>query len=514
VTYGGDGNFLGATNALVQVVNALQPLVALNLQDNGNDTVTVTFQGTPGVQYFVQANSDLSQPFGWAVVSTNTAGINGLWTYTEAKAGRAQRFYRGALPAQQLIVTPQNMSRTYGATNPILTGTMTGLQNGDTITVSYSTVANPGSQAGSYNIVPTLTDPDHQLGKYLVTLNQGTLTVDPAPLTITANDQSRIYGATKPPLTGTLTGVLNGDDITATYSTPANLTSGVGTYSIVGALHDPTGRLGNYLITTNNGILTVTPAPSATAVASSQNPSAQGSNVTFTVSVGPVSPATGIPTGNIQFFTNGIAAGTAVPLAGGTASASVSNLPAGANSLTVAYLGDANFLSSSNSLTQLVTSSIDRPKTLAIADNHDGTVTVTFQGTPGAEYLVQASSDLAAAGSWSSVSTNVAGTNGFWTYRESVAGHPQRFYRSAKTLETSLRLQRPETLGILDNGNGTVTVSFRGTPGSQYIVQGTTNLAQPSAWANISTNTVAADGLWSLTEAKTAGMKFYRAGYP
>ena len=56
---------------------------------------------------------------------------------------------------------------------------------------------------------------------------------------MTASNQSRIYGAANPALTGSLVGVQNGDNITAVYTTVANTNSPVGTYAIIPTLVDP-----------------------------------------------------------------------------------------------------------------------------------------------------------------------------------------------------------------------------------------------------------------------------------
>ena len=55
-------------------------------------------------------------------------------------------------------------------------------------------------------------------------------------------------------------GIKNGDNITATYASPATATSAPGTYPIIPTLVDPTGKLGNYTVTVNNGTLTITAA--------------------------------------------------------------------------------------------------------------------------------------------------------------------------------------------------------------------------------------------------------------
>src|SRR5439155_9013501 len=113
---------------------------------------------------------------------------------------------------------------------------------------------------GTYAIVPALADPTYQLGNYTLTSTNGTLTVNKAPLSVTADNNSRAYGDANPSFTGTLNGVKNGDNITASYSGSATPASAVGTYAIVPALADPTNELGNYTLTSTNGTLTVNKA--------------------------------------------------------------------------------------------------------------------------------------------------------------------------------------------------------------------------------------------------------------
>src|SRR5205807_5737446 len=136
-----------------------------------------------------------------------------------------------------------------------LTGTVSGVQNGDNIAATYSTSATATNNVGSYASVPALSDPNNKLTNYSVTISNGTLTITAAALTVTANGQSRTYGAANPTLTGSIVGTQNSDNITATYSTSATASSPVGPYNIVPALADPDGRLSNYNVTTNNGTL-------------------------------------------------------------------------------------------------------------------------------------------------------------------------------------------------------------------------------------------------------------------
>src|SRR5262249_22601811 len=86
------------------------------------------------------------------------------------------------------------------------------------------------------------------------------LTVTPAPLTITADSKSMVYGASLPALTASYSGLVN-NDTPASLTTPPTLatvpaTSHVGSYAITasGAV-DP-----DYTISYIAGTLTITPA--------------------------------------------------------------------------------------------------------------------------------------------------------------------------------------------------------------------------------------------------------------
>jgi hypothetical protein len=174
-----------------------------------------------------------------------------------------------------LVVTADNASKVYGAALPALTGTLVGVRNGEAITATFTTTATAASDAGLYPITPVLTDPDNLQTNYTVTLVNGVLTNRPAPLTISADNKTKPYGAILPTLTGSLTGVQNGDNITATYSTSATAASAVGNYDILAALVDPDSRLSNYTVTSSNGTLTVTPATPPTIAVVSINPAGE-----------------------------------------------------------------------------------------------------------------------------------------------------------------------------------------------------------------------------------------------
>jgi hypothetical protein len=74
----------------------------------------------------------------------------------------------------------------------------------------------------------------------------------------------------------------------------------------------------------------------------------------------------------------------------------------------------------------------------------------------------------------------------------------------------------PAVLGIVNNGDSSVTVTFAGTPWAQHRVQASTNLALPGSWVNVSTNVADLNGRWTYTRSSMTGgaQQFFRAAKP
>ena len=191
-------------------------------------------------------------------------------------------YVNGTLTVGQatLTVTAANASRAYGAANPTFTATATGAQNGDTFTLTGSSAATPASPVGTYPIVPLATGVN--LANYTVVYVNGTLTVGQATLTVTAANASRLYGATNPAFSATVTGAQGSDTFTTTETTTATQTSPVGTYPIVPLA---TGTsLANYTVVYVNGTLTVAQA-TLTVTAANASRAYGAPNPTFTATV-------------------------------------------------------------------------------------------------------------------------------------------------------------------------------------------------------------------------------------
>lgn len=200
--------------------------------------------------------------------TTATAGSS-VGTYSITPTGTNPNYSIAYVPAV-LTVTPAPLgvkaldkSRVYGAGEPLFQAEFTGLVNGDTPDslkgILFSTTATPRSPVGTYRIIPS-----GKLENYSPTYSTGTLTVTPAPLVISANDQKKKYGEANPTPTATVVGLLPFDNasqvltLSGSYPGEVNEKTGVGKYAI-----QPEGTLlsPNYFLQSKvSGTLEISPA--------------------------------------------------------------------------------------------------------------------------------------------------------------------------------------------------------------------------------------------------------------
>ncbi|MFI5460158.1 MAG: beta strand repeat-containing protein, partial [Isosphaerales bacterium] len=158
-----------------------------------------------------------------------------------------------------LTVTANAQTKVYGATDPILTDTVTGLVetavDGVTIADTAATVLSgalaraqagtlAGEQAGSYPIAQgTLA----AASNYQITFTGSALTITPAALTVATNPQTKVYGTNDPALTVTTTGLVNTTvDGVAIDDTAASVLTGTLARSQAGTLAGE--QVGDYAI--------------------------------------------------------------------------------------------------------------------------------------------------------------------------------------------------------------------------------------------------------------------------
>jgi uncharacterized delta-60 repeat protein len=252
-TYGGGTLTITKAALSVTVNNVSRAYGAAN--PTFTSTVTGLANGnTLNISYTTSAT--LTSNIGtYGITATVTAAAGVLANYNLTVTNGTLTVTKAALS-----VTVNNVSRAYGSANPTFSSTVSGLVNGNTINISYSTTATRTSSVGLYAINGTVTAAPGVLANYNLTVSNGTLTVAKAALTVTANSQTKVYGQTNPALSGSISGIENGDNITATFSTAATPSSNVGEYAITATLNDPTGKLSNYAVTIVPAKLTITPA--------------------------------------------------------------------------------------------------------------------------------------------------------------------------------------------------------------------------------------------------------------
>ncbi|PLZ00633.1 hypothetical protein CY652_20300 [Burkholderia sp. WAC0059] len=207
----------------------------------------------------------------WIGSATGTSDVGGgyLLGGIGATAAGYQVAYDGALTVEPaaLTITASNQSKTYGqSANPGTTAfTVSGLVNGDAVTgvTLSSSGAAATADAGQYAL-DAAGATGSGLSNYTIAYDAGTLTVDPAPLTVAANDASVPYSgvayrggdgvAYRGFVNGETPAALGG---TLTYSGSSQGAVAAGTYALI-----PGGLVSdNYTIDYVGGQLTIEAAP-------------------------------------------------------------------------------------------------------------------------------------------------------------------------------------------------------------------------------------------------------------
>jgi hypothetical protein len=170
-----------------------------------------------------------------------------------------------------LTINADNQSMLYGGAVPPLTANVSGFINGDTrsVVTGLTCGATDGqghpvsstTPVGTYAITcSNATAPSY----YAISYAAGTLTVNRAPLTITADDKTKAYGAQLPASTWTGTGWVNGQGPGTLTTQPTCTTSATAQSHVSGNPYSITcsgAAAANYVIGYAAGKLTVTAAP-------------------------------------------------------------------------------------------------------------------------------------------------------------------------------------------------------------------------------------------------------------
>lgn len=169
--------------------------------------------------------------------------------------------------AKPASVTPFSVSKTYGESDPVLSGTVDGFLSSDNITAVYSRIPGETVLGGPYTISAVLS-PSNALSNYDITYNTENFIINPKEASVVVADQTKEYGSNDPMLTGTLEGFFEPDHVTASYRREEGENVSASPYAITAVL-SPSEVLGNYNITTTAGLFVITPK-NASVVANNQ----------------------------------------------------------------------------------------------------------------------------------------------------------------------------------------------------------------------------------------------------
>jgi gliding motility-associated-like protein len=425
-------------------------------------TLTVTYSGLVNGD----TESNLTTQPSISTAATATSAVSGS-PYPITVSGATSSNYtisyvNSALtinPAA-LTITATSTSKTYGATNPILAITYSGFAGTEdkmslTTQPVIATTAVAGSGAGSYPISVS----GASSSNYAITYVGGTLVVNPVALSITANNQTKVFGAAIPVLTATYSGFVNGDTEADLSAQPMLATTATATSSIAGSPYPITvsGAVSpNYTISYVAGALTVSAATltitatNATKVYGSANPALSVSYSGFvgtdnenTLSTLPtITVASGSVVGNYAITASGaVLANYNIIYVGGTLSVTPALLTITAND--VSKLPGATLTGGAGS-TAFITSGLANGETV-------GTVTITY-GTGAAAgdgqgvYNGQVTPSLLTGGNFVASNYNIAYVKG-----SIVVG--------ASAISTSGTLSTLTTTFGTASGNGTFNVS-------------------------------------------------------
>ena len=283
-----------------------------------------------------------------------------------------------------LKVTASDATTTYG-TAPTITPTYSGFVNGDTATslttkpTCASTDTGSGQVGTKYNSSCSgAVDQD-----YTISYVTGSVTVNPAALTVTASSPTFTYWGTVPAITASYSGFENGDTSSSlstppACSTTATSSSAVGSYpSTCSGAADS-----NYTVTYVAGSVTIAQA-TPTVTATGQSGQSTGPVIISVSVTGPAGAA--VPTGTVTVTdaANSCTIDTLDATGSGSCSV-VENSSDNGKSVKAQYSGDGNYVGAAGSTTESVTVATPvvsvNPPTSAISGMITYDVNVTGKG--------------------------------------------------------------------------------------------------------------------------------------
>ncbi len=276
-------------------------------QSENQEAQTITFNpltpvtyGDPVITLSATASSGLPITFesddpSVATISGNSLTIVGAGTANITASQDGDETFDPAPEVSQVLTVNKailsakadNKTKIFGDPNPALTITYTGFKGTDDASVldtppTIATTVTQFSPVDSYDISFMTGGSDHN---YTFSLTDGTLTITKAPLSVTTDNKTKIYGDANPPLSLSYTGLKGTDDalvidMPPSISTEATQFSAADSYPISFLT---AGADDNYTFTSyTEGSLTITKA-SLTATADNKTRAYGAPDPVFTI---------------------------------------------------------------------------------------------------------------------------------------------------------------------------------------------------------------------------------------
>src|SRR5205823_3042069 len=264
--YSGDSTYVGSTDSSTTLTVTPAPLtITANNKSRTYGTANPTFDATYTGFVNGQGPSALTGTLSCITTATasSSAGSYPITCSGQSSTNYAITYAPGTLTISgaALTITASSNSMTYGGTVPTITASYSGFVNGDsssslTTQPVCSTTATKSSPVGAYSS----TCSGAVDSNYTINYVNGSVTVNAAVVTVTANNSSRAYGAANPTFTASYSGFVNGDTAAVLSGSPslttlATASSPAGSYTITAA--QGTLSATNYTFAFVNGTLTV-----------------------------------------------------------------------------------------------------------------------------------------------------------------------------------------------------------------------------------------------------------------
>ncbi|MDB5330308.1 MAG: hypothetical protein JWP03_1459 [Phycisphaerales bacterium] len=232
-----------------------------------------------------------------------------------------------------------------------------------------------------------------------------------------------------------------------------------------------------------------TTASTTTGVVSSANPTVFGQGVSFTATVSPVSPATGTPTGTVQFTIDGANFGSPVTLVNGSAtSSSLTTLSVSGHNVAAVYSSDANFAASTSpTLVQTVNQASTSAAVSSSASSAVWGQSVTFTATisataPGTGTPTGTVTFMDGATSLGSGTLSAAGQATFTTSSLALSSHSiTAVYNGDTNFITSTSPALTQTISTASTAVALATSANPSTSGQLVTFTATVSATAPSA---------------------------------